>query len=226
MKTEEFYNCIYADKQISEDLKRKNRLTFCFPEKIRNRKILSIGCGPAVDIEFLIEENEVHGVDISDLALHLAKEKGVITHKIDLEKDKSLPFENDYFDIIIATDVLEHVFYPKELLIRTRDILKNDGFGIVGIPNHFFLEMRLRILRGKGIVLPFHESNEWEYFHIRFFNSSSFEKLIYISGYKIIERYYEEFMVVPKILQILPWRFLLRFHDLFARHFTLRVGKE
>lgn len=123
----EYYNNSYSKKQLEGDLARKNRLMCLFTEPVTGKKIISIGCGPAVDINFLIKSNEVHGIDISDEALKHVADAGIIPHKIDLTVVKRLPFDDNHFDIIVATDILEHLFFPKDLLVEIQRILKPDG---------------------------------------------------------------------------------------------------
>lgn len=206
---------------------RKNRLEFLFPKKPLGKKIMDIGCGPCVDIHFLIADNEVHGIEISDKALSIAKVFGVIPHKLDLSKIDKLPFDDESFDIIIATDILEHLFSPKNLLLEVQRVLRPDGFAIISVPNHFYWSMRLRILMGNGIVLPFHKSNEWDYFHIRFFTLPSYEKLLNEVGFIIKEKIFYKFINCPKSLPHFIDKYLARtFPSLFSMHFMVKVVKK
>ena len=222
-----YYQTTYRETQLNTDLARKNRLQFCFPSNLSGKKIISIGSGAAVDIEFLIPKNEVHGVDIMEDALKIALEKGVKVHLLDLNNINQLPFKDNSFDIVIATDILEHLFDPMKILIEMRRILKESGFGIISVPNHFFWKMRLRILFGGDIILPFHsEAEQWDYFHIRFFNSKGFEKMLQIAGFDIVQRYYDKFINVPQGLPYFIDRMLARqFPDLFSLHFLVKVKK-
>jgi len=227
MAIEKYYSEVYSDKQFEADLARKDRLKFLFPVIPKGKRILSIGSGPCVDINFLITGNEVHAVDISDKALNVCQKQGVIPHKLDLFMIEKLPFEDESFDILIATDILEHLFDPKKLLQEMYRILKPDGFAIISVPNHFYWSMRLRILMGKGIILPFHDSNEWDYFHIRFFTLPSFKKLLNEVGFIIIEEFYDKFINVPKGLPRFIDRYLARkFPTLFSMHFMVKVTKR
>ena len=64
--------------------------------------ILDVGCGDGSFSVFLKEmAEEVYGVDISLNAVNLAKEKGIKAHTIDID-DVDLPFEDDYFDIVVC----------------------------------------------------------------------------------------------------------------------------
>ena len=74
-RLQEYYTSEYSKKQLCADLARKDRLRFLFTDNPANKKILDVGCRPAVDIRFLFQDNEVHGVDISDAALDIAKKR-------------------------------------------------------------------------------------------------------------------------------------------------------
>jgi 2-polyprenyl-3-methyl-5-hydroxy-6-metoxy-1,4-benzoquinol methylase len=226
--TEQYYETDYKDRQLKADLDRQGRLRFCFPEGLYGKKILSIGCGPAKDIDFLLNNNEVHGIDISERALEIAASAGIIPHKLNLDSIPTLPFSEDYFDVIIATDILEHLFSPQATLVEINRVLKRDGFSILSVPNHLYLKMRLRILKGADLVLPFHkQSKQWDYFHIRFFTSKGFEELLSEAGFNIIERYYNNFIDIPRGLpRRLDLLIAKKYPDLFSMHFLLKASKK
>jgi len=222
-----YYKNIYKEAQFEADLRRKNRLRFCFSSDIKKKRILSVGSGPGVDVEFLVDKNEVHAIDISEEVLEIAKSKGLIPHNIDLNSLSNFPFESESFDVVIATDILEHIFDPKKVLIEIHRVLKTDGFAVLSVPNHFYWQRRLSILLGKGgIVLPFHNSNEWEYFHIRFFTLRGWEDLLDKIRFKIINRLYDRFIYTPRGLpkRINMW-LARRFPGLFSMHFICKVKK-
>lgn len=229
MSVSDYYNKSYTNSQLKADLKRIDRLRFLFEEIPSEKKILNIGCGPGVDIDFLLKtDNEVHGVDISDDALKLANERGIIPCKLDLSSSKQLPFEDASFDFIIATDIFEHLFEPLNILADCHRLLKPDGTLIASVPNHFFWKMRLRILKGHNLVIPFHSnSKEWDYFHIRFFTSKGFEEFLDIGNFKIIEKYYNQFETLPKKLPNFIIKYLRkRDTDLFSMHFIVKATKK
>lgn len=224
----DYYNKTYTKRQLEADLTRIDRLRFLFESVPKDLKILDIGCGPGVDVDFLVKAgNEVHGVDVSDEALNQAQIRGIIPHKIDLSQGISFPFKQSSFHLIIATDILEHLFFPKKLLDELFSLIKEKGVLVVSVPNHFYWKMRLSIMLGGDLILPFHSrSEQWDYFHIRFFTSKGYEKLLAEAGFMVIERYYDRFIDAPrKLPQAFRRRLANRFPDLFSMHFIVKAVK-
>jgi hypothetical protein len=105
--------------------------------------------------------------------------------------------------------------------------MKADGFAVVSVPNHFYWRQRLRLLRGHGVILPFHNANEWDYFHIRFFTLHSFERLLNEVNLTVEETFYDKFTNVPEGLPSFIDKWLGRkYPDLFSMHFMVRVTKR
>jgi 2-polyprenyl-3-methyl-5-hydroxy-6-metoxy-1,4-benzoquinol methylase len=104
----------------------------------KGRKVLDVGC---LGQDFPIEsENWLHGkiarcsdsvtgVDIIDREIEAARRKG---HNI-LHKDKLSPSHK--FDIIVMSDIIEHVDNPVELLTFYKKFLSKEGRIIITTPN-------------------------------------------------------------------------------------------
>jgi len=60
------YKRKFSEKQLAAGLRRENQLKLLFTDEVRNEQIVDVGCGPTADARFLVEQNEVHGIDISD----------------------------------------------------------------------------------------------------------------------------------------------------------------
>jgi len=67
--------------------------------------ILDAGCGTGFLTGKLQEFGKIWGVDININALKYAKQRGVMIQKASVE---SLPFSDNFFDLIISIDVLYH----------------------------------------------------------------------------------------------------------------------
>ncbi len=98
-------------------------------------RILDVGCGTGAFLNSVkIEKGcQVHGVDISESAVAQAKSSfGLDIFKGDITE---LPIKDSYFDIITAWWYLEHVYNPNIAIEKISNLLKPDGYCIIGIPN-------------------------------------------------------------------------------------------
>lgn len=237
----DYYNTKYLSNCKEGDSSRVDIWTpFIKPIPI-NKKILDIGCGPGVHILSLLKSNEVHGIDIIDDYIESAKSNGYISQKCDVEKE-NLPFDNEYFDLVICTDVFEHLFNPLNLGKEIDRVTKPTGMLFASVPNHFYMKQCLNMAKGKGIILEWDNHQvfrDWNYFHIRFFTSRSFEEFIEQIGFSIINRFYDKFLAdMPHIMKgVFPWRFqnflynfsrkrfFYKYPDLFATDFPILSNK-
>lgn len=145
-------------------------------------KILDVGCGSGSFGAILKSQKdvEVWGVEISEDA---AKEAVTRIDRIiigDIESEElGLPL--NYFDCIILNDVLEHLLYPWNVLVKFKTYLQNGGYIIASIPNvRYYPNIRDLIVR-----------KNWEYkdegildkTHLRFFTERTIKKMFVICGY-------------------------------------------
>lgn len=89
-------------------------------------KILQIGCGPD-DVIHQWEEGERYGIDPqmdNYKQFGLLKEKGVKNIQGIGEK---LPFKDNFFDLIIINNVLDHCQNPKKVLEEIKRCLRKNG---------------------------------------------------------------------------------------------------
>jgi 2-polyprenyl-3-methyl-5-hydroxy-6-metoxy-1,4-benzoquinol methylase len=91
------------------------------------KKILDLGCRDGTLTKYYVEGNHVLGVDIDVKALEIAKKNlGVETLEMDLNGDwKELGDKT--FDIIVAGEVLEHLYYPERVIKKIKERL-NKGY--------------------------------------------------------------------------------------------------
>lgn len=105
----------------------------------KNAKIFEIGCAGGSLIQFLREKkfNNIWGIDISEVAINLCKKKE-ITGTFIMDGTTASSYHNT-FDVVISSDVLEHMDGDAQALSEWHKILKPGGKLIVFVPAFNFL---------------------------------------------------------------------------------------
>jgi len=121
------------------------RTMFSLLPKSDGGRLLDVGCGVGtVSLELENRGFEVYGIDFSSVAIEKAKEKGINAMLCDVDAE-GIPFEDNYFDVVWAGDILEHVFDPIFLLEEISRVLKPTGKGLISTPNDMNLHRRISI---------------------------------------------------------------------------------
>lgn len=103
-------------------------------------RILDIGCGRGVLLSALADYgHEVHGMDLSETAVHGADPRAEIRVAPCLTH---VAYPARHFDQVILWHVLEHLRNPREVLREVHRILKPGGQVIVAVPNFSSLQAR------------------------------------------------------------------------------------
>ena len=93
---------------------------------------------------------------------------------------------NNYFDLILLPDVLEHLLEPKPVLNKLKNYLKQDGQIIVSMPNirHYSAITKI-FFKGD---FSYEESGIFDYTHLRFYCRKNIKELLESTGYKVIKQ--------------------------------------
>lgn len=133
-------------------------------------KVIDIGCGEGFLLKEVKNVAELVGTDISKTALNRAKE--ILTSRPEIKLVKAdaqrMPISDDYFDVILCSEMLEHVPYPKIVLKEFYRILKNNGSFVISIPNEKKIQRLLNLSRKfgfsraiEGVSTTGNDKNEW-----------------------------------------------------------------
>jgi len=103
---------------------------------IEGKDILDAGCGSGAILEFL-GHKKVTGVDIGRGFIQFCSLKypHAKFYEANLEK---LPFEDNSFDTVICSEVIEHLEHPEKAIREFRRVLRSNGELILTTPNFSF----------------------------------------------------------------------------------------
>ena len=86
-----------------------------------------------------------------------------------------VPFKDASFNAVIATEILEHLISPLEMISEGARILKSGGFFIITTPNVSHIGAVLKLILGRSNYerlerSPMHLQNDTWRGHIRFYD--------------------------------------------------------
>ncbi|HEX5152908.1 MAG TPA: class I SAM-dependent methyltransferase [Parafilimonas sp.] len=155
----------------------------------KERIILDLGCGNGWLVNHLVELGyNAYGTDASVSGIEIAKRKNNERFFLqELGKDE-LPeaIQNIQFNTIISTEVIEHLYQPKEYLDFCKKILNQNGGGelMLTTPYHGYLKNVVLSLSGK---MDKHFTVLWDGGHIKFWSRKTLTKLLEQKGFSSIE---------------------------------------
>lgn len=111
--------------------------------------VIDVGCGEGYILSLLPKANEIIGLDISKAALNRAK--NFLQNRKDIEllwgDGRNTHFEDDSFDVVICSEMLEHIPNPHDAIKEMHRILKPNGNLVVSIPDESRIKQIMRIIK-------------------------------------------------------------------------------
>lgn len=103
-------------------------------------KILDIGCASGGFLHYLHTNGyeNLYGIDLSDIYIQEAKKKEYLNIKKGTAE--SIPYPLEFFDFLIADQVVEHLFDPQKIFMEAKKVIKKDGFFCISVPNADFYD--------------------------------------------------------------------------------------
>lgn len=202
-----FYESHHIDGKRLKQSFLENKRGALFSEWIGiNKRVLDLGGRDGTLTKHFIEKNNVILSDIDENALAYAnKTYQIQTKQIDL--NKSLPFQDNSFDVVVMAEVLEHLPYPSATLNEIKRILKTNGQFIGNVPLAYHLKDRWQILRGRKLMISGDPT------HLQF--------LSYEDAQKLITKYFK----IEEIVILKGGKLSSKFPSSFARNIAFRSTK-
>jgi SAM-dependent methyltransferase len=139
---------------------------------------LDLGCGDG-RLTAELRAGSVTGADVSRVALERAAAHVPDARLVLLQPDEPLPFQDSSFDLVLSTEVLEHVRDVQLLLSEARRVLRPGGLLAVSTPAHSRWTA-LRLL-ARGWESEFQPLSP----HLRFFTRRSLTALLDELGFDV-----------------------------------------
>lgn len=180
-----------------------NEILASYIEPGKQAIILDIGCDEGSKIlervRGKIKHPKIYGIDINPEKIKRAKKLGIIAIKSNVEKP--LPFNNNFFDIVSANQIIEHLVDVDQFVKEIYRILKPGGYLILATENLSSWHNIFALLLGwrpfsqqistlKNIGNPMRLSEYTENYrpidqHIKIFTPRSLKELVKLHGLTI-----------------------------------------
>lgn len=181
--SQSLHNHAYTTEPLLELVNRHSQTLMKKKEQI---EILDLGCGNGSLTNFFAQEGySLVGLEESQSGVEIAA-KNFPNCQFIQGSIYDLPYHKleQKFDVVISVDVIEHLFYPKELLDSAKKCLKPGGKLIIATPYHGYLKNIALSITGK---MDKHFTALWDGGHIKFFSVATLTKLLESEKYHHIQ---------------------------------------
>jgi SAM-dependent methyltransferase len=187
MSAQDYYDRYWTDEGYNP--RRSGAPAFLehlFEEQVRaDDDCLDLGCGDGgTSGPYLVEHARSYvGVDVSPSAVELAQARGLDVRLID--DATSLAFPDGTFDVVVCSEVLEHLFEPQRAAAEAFRVLRPGGRLIATVPNAAY--WRDRVDAVLGLWQPGGDNRAraepWRSPHIRFFHLRTLRRMLLEAGF-------------------------------------------
>jgi 2-polyprenyl-3-methyl-5-hydroxy-6-metoxy-1,4-benzoquinol methylase len=164
-------------------LKSQNDKLFSYLPSLQGLNVCEVGIGKGNLLANMLKEKpaKLVGIDISRPYLEAIKKKSTGNLELIIANAENIPFENE-FDVIVAADILEHVFNVGDFLASVNRALKPSGRFIVKTPHNEDINGYSK-LRGC----------KYNFVHLRNFNKKTLTTVLKGAGFEPHKVIYDGF---------------------------------
>lgn len=143
--------------------------------------VLDAGCGNGYIAGKLAElGHKVVGIDLAEDGIAIARNAypNLRFEVCSVYDDLKRVVNN--VDLVVSSEVIEHLFYPRIFLSNMHDVIRPGGHIILTTPYHGYLKNLLISLLG---MWDKHHTVDWDGGHIKFFSEQSISRLLRLGGF-------------------------------------------
>ena len=145
--------------EFYEEFQSHGKYDYLYGDKVRcelyvdiigkGHRILEVGCRAGNLTQYYCKGNEVEGIDVDRNALkEFEKRLGLKGQWVDVDSE-DIPFKDGEFDVVVFSEVMEHLRFPRRALEEIVRVLKPGGRVVGSVPNAFRLRNRMKFLFGR-----------------------------------------------------------------------------
>ncbi len=147
-------------------------------------RVLEVGVGAGNVLE-RVEHGQRTGIDLCEPLLEKARRR--LGPDVDLRRmnAEALEFDDNAFDRVYCSEVLEHVLEPRNVVAEMRRVLAPGGVCVVSVPNEAMINrvkgavlatpVLGRLARRGGYAMPDHMEDEW---HLHEFDEAMLREVV------------------------------------------------
>lgn len=153
----------------------------------KNKRVLELGPGPGSISKILKQNNcQITAIEIDPTAIDKLQNYCNQVYQSDLNSEEwvSNLDKSELFDVLVAADVFEHLYWPERCLKLLKPFFSEDGYLVVSLPH----------VGHNGIIASlldadfrYRDTGLLDRTHMRFFGLKNMQELFESSGYKILE---------------------------------------
>lgn len=145
------------------------------------KRVFDAGCGNGVAANLISQKGyDVTGVDPAPTGIESANKQYPHLHLEIGSVYENLASRYGQFPYVISLEVIEHLFYPRQMAKALFDLTEPGGYTIISTPYHGYLKNLAIALAGK---FDFHVKPLWDCGHIKFFSIKTLTELLRETGY-------------------------------------------
>lgn len=144
--------------------------------------VLEIGCGEGRFADNLTQGCDTWAIEQEFQAADIAS-KTINTVIKGTYNQVSSKIPDQYFDLVVCNDVIEHMEDPNGFLLSIKEKMKPNSFLIGSIPNVRFYKNLFELLIKKD--WRYKEKGVLDYTHLRFFTERSIYRLFSDNGFEV-----------------------------------------
>ena len=155
-------------------------------KKLSVKRVLDLGSGNGALCKLLADARfDVVGVDYDRDGVALARKSypNIPFYNFGVQDDPAaLLAHEEKFDVVVATEVIEHLFSPHLLPIYARGCLKPGGYLVLTTPYHGYLK---NLALSVANQWDRHHTPLWHGGHIKFWSRATLGRLLTENGFRV-----------------------------------------